>query len=83
VNLTEFKYLTLVMVKNPIELENLEKEFQRQQKLTLPERFRIFESLYTHARLLDHFTDKNKLDGLDETVELVRKLHTDDPQTPR
>lgn len=82
-SLIDFKYLTLTMVKNPIELEYFEKEFQRRQKLTLQERFGIFESLYTHARHLGHFTDKNKLDGLDETIELVRKLHTDGPQTPR
>jgi hypothetical protein len=71
------------MVKNHHVLEAFERELQQSSKLTLSERLNIFESLYKHARSLGHFSERDKLSGLEDTVELAHRLNIDASKASR
>ncbi len=63
------------MITNHKEIEKFEKEFGVKHLLTLNQKFTLLNSLYDQARQLGHFTDRDLLDGLDDDVELARKLN--------
>jgi len=71
------------MITNHKEIEKFEKEFSMKQPLTLSQKFTLLNSLYNQARLLGHFTDKDLLDGLEDDIELARKLNLNVPNTSR
>lgn len=63
------------MITDYKEVEKFEKEFGMKEPLTLDQKFTLLESLYKQARQLGHFTEQDLLDGLDDDVELARKLN--------
>ena len=67
------------MITDHKEIERFEKEFNRKELLTLDQKFILLDSLYEHARSLGHFSDLDLLDGLDDDVELARKLNINVP----
>ncbi len=63
------------MITDHKEVEKFEKEFGIKEPLTLSQKFALLDSLYNQARQLGHFTEQDLLDGLDDDVELARKLN--------
>ncbi len=71
------------MITNHEEIEKFENEFSMKQPLTLNQKFTLLNSLYNQARQLGHFTDKDLLDGLEDDIELARKLNINVPDSSR
>ncbi len=71
------------MITDHKEMEKFEKEFSMKDPLTLNQKFNILNSLYDQARQLGHFTDNDLLDGLDDDIELARKLNLNVPDSSR
>lgn len=71
------------MITDHKEVEKFEKDFGIKEALTLSQKFTLLESLYNQARQLGHFTDRDLLDGLDDDVELARKLNINVPNPSR
>lgn len=63
------------MITGHKEIEKFEKEFSIKDPLTLDQKFILLELLYNQARQFGHFTELDLLDGLDDDVELARKLN--------
>lgn len=60
-------------------IQEFEKEFGKSDQMSLEQKFALMESLYEHARRLGHFSDEDLLEGLDDDIDLARKLNTHVP----
>ncbi len=69
------------MIRNYKEIESFEREFQRKTEISIADRYKIFNSLYQHARSLGLFSEIDKNDGLEHTVELAQKLNSNGSKT--
>jgi hypothetical protein len=63
------------MIKNPEILEKFELELMKREKPDFQKNLAIYESMYELARYFGVFPLKDPLEGLDEKIEYVRRLH--------
>ena len=61
------------MIRNPELLERFEREYERNNPLTLDQKYAIWNSLYQEARRFGHFSG-NQPDDLDSIISLASAL---------
>ena len=62
------------MVRDWGEMERFEWEFQRRERLTLEQRFKIFSAMVEHARAMGVFPLNDPLEGIEKDIELAKIL---------
>ena len=70
------------MIKNPKIIREFEEGLLRNEKLSLPEKFRIVEGLYREAVALGVFPLKNPLEGVETKIRIARVVNSVS-ETPR
>jgi hypothetical protein len=60
------------MITNYHLVEEFEREYRRNEHLTLEQKFAILDDLYELARQFGHFSDKNILDGIEHDIRLAQ-----------
>ncbi len=63
------------MIINAKIVKNFEKNFLIKEDIPVQKKLEILSALYEQAKLLGHFTEKDILDGIENDIELARKLN--------
>jgi hypothetical protein len=63
------------MVKNPEILQKFEDDYIRNNNQTLEKKFKTYDELRNYAIALGQFPLKDPLEGIEEKIKFVRKLH--------
>ena len=69
-----FGVYTLNMIRNADLLEEFERRFLRENKLTLEEKFKIYEWMYEEVKALGRLPE-DPLEGIDVKIRMARILN--------
>ncbi|MBS4029427.1 MAG: hypothetical protein KGZ58_12425 [Ignavibacteriales bacterium] len=65
------------MITNPHLVEQYEREFAKNNPLTLEQKFAIYNGMYDEAKHFGHFTSMNEMENIEEKIALAKIMNTD------
>ena len=69
------------MITEPHILEEFERDLQRNERLTLKEKFALLQGMYELAVNLGHFKRENALEGIEQHIQLASHLNSLVPES--
>lgn len=64
------------MEKNSKKLKEFEDDFLEKSKLTIEEKFRLYDDMWSHAVKLRRITPKNRLAGIEVDIRIAEVLNS-------